>query len=278
MSIGIAGRRFVHAMGLQTAYYRRGTGPTVVLLHGSSPGACSELNWFRNFDALADAGFDVLAFDQAGFGHTEAPDDHGIEFRYRHALALLEQLDIRRAVLVGNSMGGLLAVLLHDRQRAHSIRVDGLLLAAQFPHFEISAATRERMQQHMSRLAAVEPHPDSVRALTMNTLANDANLTPELLELRLAMLERTYQAHQARARAGTAFDSERVRSRPVDARTLIVWGLDDHSLPRDIGVEAMAHFTDAEFVFLPRCGHWPQTEHAHRFNRMTVDFAQRAHA
>ncbi len=30
----------------------------------------------------------------------------------------------------------------------------------------------------------------------------------------------------------------------------------------------MKHFSDAEFVFLPRCGHWPQTEHAGHFNRL----------
>lgn len=278
MNVRIAGCQFAKVLGLRTAFHRRGSGPTVVLMHGSSPGACTELNWFRNFDALADAGFDVLAFDQAGFGNTDAPQDHGIEFRYRHAQALLEQLGIRRAVLAGNSMGGLLAVLLHDRQAEHGIRIDGLLLAAQFPHFEISAETRTRMQQHMSRLASVEPNPESVRTLTMNTLANHANLTPELLQLRLAMLERTYEAHKARGQAGTAFASERVRSRPVDAKALVVWGMDDHSLPMEIGIEAMKHFNNAEFVFLPHCGHWPQTEHAQHFNRIAAEFVQRLHA
>lgn len=278
MSVHIADRRFVDVHGLRTAYYRKGRGPVVVLMHGSSPGACTELNWFRNFDALAAAGFDVVGFDQAGFGYTAAPEDHGIEFRYQHAKELLKALEIDRAVLVGNSMGGLLAVLLHDRQADTGIGVDGLVLAAQFPHFEISQATRDQMQRHMARLAGVAPDPESVRTLTMNTLANHANLTEDLLQLRLAMLDRTYEAHKARGKAGTAFDSEQVRSRPVAAEALVVWGIDDHSLPVEIGVEAMKHFNNAEFVFLPHCGHWPQTEHADHFNRLVGEFVQRVHA
>jgi 2-hydroxy-6-oxonona-2,4-dienedioate hydrolase len=278
MTITIPERGFIEVLGLRTAYYRKGEGPTVVLMHGSSPGACTELNWFRNFDALADAGFDVVGFDQAGFGYTDAPEDHGIEFRYRHAKAFLEQMGIRRAVLAGNSMGGLLAVLLHDRRDEHAIDVAGLVLAAQFPHFEIPADIRTRMQQHMSRLSAVEPTPESVRTLTMNTLANHANLTPQLLQFRLAMLDRTYEPHKARGKAGTAFDAQQVRSRPVDAPALVVWGIQDHSLPVEIGIEAMKHFSAAEFVFLPQCGHWPQTEHADHFNLLTADFVRRVNA
>jgi 2-hydroxy-6-oxonona-2,4-dienedioate hydrolase len=270
-----AERQYVDVLGVRTACYRKGRGRTLVLLHGSSPGASSELNWFRNFDALADAGFDVLAFDQPGFGYSGVPEDHGIEFRYRHAAALLQQLDIGRAVLVGNSMGGLLAVLLHARQQENGLQVDGLVLAAQFPHFEIPAEIQARMQQHVARLSGVEPTLQSVRALTGNTLADHSHLTDELLQLRLEMLERTYDAHRARGRAGMGFDAQAVRAQPVAGPTLVVWGMDDHSLPVDIGVEAMKHFRDAEFVFLPHCGHWPQTEYAHHFNRLVAEFATR---
>src|SRR5687768_15378480 len=94
-----AQRRYLDVLGVRTAYHRAGCGPVLVLLHGSSPGACSELNWFRNFDALVDAGFDVLAIDQPGFGYSSVPQDHGIEFRYRHAAAVLHALEVERAVL-----------------------------------------------------------------------------------------------------------------------------------------------------------------------------------
>ena len=267
-----ADRQFVDVLGLRTAFYRKGRGPTLVLLHGSSPGACSELNWFRNFDALADAGFDVFAFDQAGFGYTAAPEDHGVEFRYRHAAAVLQQQGIRQAVLVGNSVGGLLAVLLHARQKENGLTIDRLVLAAQFPHFEIPADVRALMQQHVARLSGVEPTPESIRTLTSNTLADHRNLTDELLQLRLEMLGQTYEAHRARGRAGVGFDAEAVRAQPVAVPTLIFWGMDDHSLPVQIGVAAMQHFSNAEFVFLPRCGHWPQIEHADHFNRLVAEF------
>ena len=69
-------RKFADVLGVHTAFYRKGSGKSLVLLHGSSPGACSELNWFRNFDALAEMGFDVIAYDQPGFGYSSAPHDH----------------------------------------------------------------------------------------------------------------------------------------------------------------------------------------------------------
>lgn len=267
-------RSRIEALGIGTAIYRRqGRGPTLVLMHGSSPGACSELNWFRNFDALAELGHDVLAFDQPGFGYSDSPSDHSIEFRYQHARAVLQACGIGEAILVGNSMGGLLAVLLQHRVPSAELKVHGLVLAAQFPHFEIPAETRAAMQKHMARLSSLDPNLESVRQLTSNTLADHRFLTEDLLQLRLAMLERNYAAYKARATVGTGFDSAAVRSQPVAAPTLIVWGMDDHSLPMAIGQEAMQHFSQAQFLFLPHCGHWPQTEYAPLFNRMTHGFA-----
>ncbi len=143
-----------------------GRGPLLVLLHGSSPGACSELNWFRNFDALVRGRLrGASPLTSPGFGYSSAPRTMAIEFRYRHAEAVLQALDAGRSVLVGNSLGGLLAVLAAHRPSARGrLRIDGLVLAAQFPHFEIPAQTRARMQQHLARLASVEPTAPSVRA------------------------------------------------------------------------------------------------------------------
>jgi pimeloyl-ACP methyl ester carboxylesterase len=273
MNVGIHSQRsYIDVLGVRTAYYRKGSGRTLILLHGSSPGACSDLNWFRNFEVFADSGFDVIAFDQPGFGHSDAPEDHSVEFRYRHAEALLLALRVKSAVLVGNSLGGLLAVLLDHRLDKTKIRIEGLVLAAQFPHFEISAAVREATSKHTARLANLEPTFDGVKDLTCNTFADRSYVTDDLVRLRLSMLERTYPAHVARRQAGTTFDADEVRREKVTTSTLIIWGLDDHSLPVAIGVQAMDHFSNAQFLFLPHSGHWPQTEQTRIFNRSVMGF------
>jgi 2-hydroxy-6-oxonona-2,4-dienedioate hydrolase len=277
MTVQIASpRSSTGVLGVRTAYYRHkgnGKGPTLVLMHGSSPGACSELNWYRNFDALAAMGHDVLAFDQPGFGYSDAPQDHSVEFRYQHARALLQEQGVRRAILLGNSLGGLLAVLLQHRVPREELQVDGMVLAAQFPHFEIPAEVQDSMQKHMSRLSSLDPDVESVKRLTANTLADHRFLTDELVQLRLAMLVRNYPAYQARRPVGVGFDSASVRAQPVATPALVTWGMNDNSLPMAIGLEAMKHFSNAQYLFLPRCGHWPQTEHAVLFNRMVHGFA-----
>jgi 2-hydroxy-6-oxonona-2,4-dienedioate hydrolase len=277
MAIGIdCDRSFVEVEGVRTAYYRRGTGPTVVLLHGGAPGACSDLHWFRNFAVLADAGFDVVAFDQPGFGHSEVPFDWALEFRYRHALEFLRSLDVESLFLVGSSIGGLLGTLLAYRLKdGRGPGVEGLLLAAPFPHFEMAEDARAKYLGHRSRLAGVEANFESVQALCRNTFYNASLATDDIVRLRLSMLRGdNWIAYRKRTEVGNAFDAGHIQSAPLDTPTLIVWGVNDKSIPPEVGFQAVDHFTDAQFLFLPRCGHWPQTEQTSAFNRAALGFLQ----
>ncbi len=274
MTIGIdCTRRFIEVLGVRTGYYREGAGRTLVLLHGSAPGACSDLNWLRNFEILVEAGYEVIAFDQPGYGYTEAPSDHSVEFRYRHAEELLLLLGVKSAVLIGNSMGGLLAVLLNHRLDQQTINVDGLILVAQFPHFKMRDDTEAAFAAHRARLGKVTPTFEAVRTMCHTTFFDSKFVTDEIVRLRLSMLVGgNWPSFQARAQITDTFDSDAVRAQPVSAKTLVVWGLNDRSLLPDLGIQAMAHFSDAEFLFLPRCGHWPQIEHAETFNRAVFNF------
>jgi len=276
-------RVFQDVAGIRTATYRsmpasgpdgHGKPPTVVLLHGAAPGACSDLNWFRNLDVLAQAGYDVVAYDQPGYGYSAVPDDHSIEFRYRHAAAFLESLGVESVHLIGNSVGGLLSTLLYHRSAQRGgPRIRSLVLAAPFPFFDAPASAEAKLAQHRGRLSSIEPTIESIRALCLNTFNQPEQVTDEIVELRLAMLQgERWAAHKARAGISREFDRAAIRRAVLDVPTLMIWGLQDRSLPCDIGVAAFEHFSDARFLFLPRCGHWPQTEQAEMFNRAVVDF------
>jgi pimeloyl-ACP methyl ester carboxylesterase len=97
----------------------------VVLLHGWI--ASGGLNWYHLFEPLSSE-YRVLAIDHRGHGR-------GVRSHRRFRLAdcaddvaaLLDQLDIPSAVMVGYSMGGPIAQLVWKRHRA---KVDGLVLAA----------------------------------------------------------------------------------------------------------------------------------------------------
>lgn len=96
-----------------------GQGPTVVCLHA---GVADRRSW-RAVGGLLAADHRVVAYDRRGFGDTEAPPeehDHVADL-----VAVCDTLEVERAVIVGNSMGGGLAL---DLAQAHPERVAGLVL------------------------------------------------------------------------------------------------------------------------------------------------------
>lgn len=93
---------------------------TIVALHA---GVADSRAWHGCAPAWTDAGWRVVAYDRRGFGDSEwepEPHDHVADL-----LAVLDDRGIERAVLLGNSMGGALAV---DTALAHPQRVEALVL------------------------------------------------------------------------------------------------------------------------------------------------------
>lgn len=87
----------------------RRTGKTVLLLHGKN---FSLLYWKKTMDALLSKGYDVLAPDQIGFGQSSMPQQYQFSFQQlaynTHLLA--DSLGIKNPVVLGHSIGGMLAV------------------------------------------------------------------------------------------------------------------------------------------------------------------------
>jgi 2-hydroxymuconate-semialdehyde hydrolase len=85
--------------------------PPVLLLHGSGPGVSAAANWRAVLPALR-TGRRVIAPDQLGFGGTATGERRtfGREAWTDHALALLDALDVAQVDVIGNSMGGAVAL------------------------------------------------------------------------------------------------------------------------------------------------------------------------
>lgn len=82
-----------------------GSGPAVVLLHA---GIADRRMWAGHLERLADAGFRAIAPDLPGFG--EAPAIAGGHAPWTEVTQTLQELGVARAVLVGNSFGGAVAL------------------------------------------------------------------------------------------------------------------------------------------------------------------------
>lgn len=106
--------------------------PTLLLLHGWA--VTADLNFFTAYPALVER-YRVLAVDHRGHGRGIRPPDGIVRLTdcADDAAAVLDALDIDRAVVAGYSMGGAIAQLLWRR---HPERVGGLVLASTARHFQ----------------------------------------------------------------------------------------------------------------------------------------------
>ncbi|HSW15129.1 MAG TPA: alpha/beta fold hydrolase [Solimonas sp.] len=113
--------RFFKSDGSSIAYTDYGSGVPVIFLHGL--GGTYESHLGRTGDVLSKE-FRVLGVDQRGFGRSDKPHDGDAygEHMANDVLNLMDRLQIRKAHLVGHSMGGIVAMYLVARhpERFHS--------------------------------------------------------------------------------------------------------------------------------------------------------------
>ncbi len=89
--------------------------PTIVLLHGFA----GSLHWWQNEVPLLDTRYHVVRFDLLGHGGSSKPSGgYSMEHQAQLVDEALHQLGVTRALIVGYSMGGLVATALATRDRA----------------------------------------------------------------------------------------------------------------------------------------------------------------
>ena len=100
--------------GYEMHYLEHGSGPPVVFVHGSGPGVNAHSNFFPNYKVLAAAGYRAVLPDMLGFGWSSKPTgiDYTLELFVATLREFLDQLEIQRCVLVGNSLGGAISMKL----------------------------------------------------------------------------------------------------------------------------------------------------------------------
>lgn len=261
--------RFVQAGSLKVHYNEAGTGQPVIMLHGGGPGASGWGNFGRNFAHLA-AQFRVLLIDHPNFGKTDSVviTEPPPQFNARVIRDTMEALDIPRAHIIGNSMGGgttlRIAVDYPDR-------VDKMVVIS--PSGGGESIFTPQPSEHRKVIAEVLANPtaEGMRRLMNLVVYEGLELTDEDLRVRLESALNPSHLEARRKSTGRGGDMLGELSQ-VQAKTLIVWGRDDRAVPLDIGLRFLWGIQDSRLHVFSRCSHWPQFEHAAEFNRLVEDF------
>ena len=271
----------VDANGFALHYVVAGAGPPLVLLHGDS---ASALDWQWVLRDLAQRAR-VHALDFPGHGDSAKPDaPYSSELFTDSVIAFLDELGIEKAVLVGHSLGGLVAI--RTALRA-SERVGALCLVAtgglgRYVHPAIAVQTLPGVGETAAAVSVTAPGSYQRawgRALLL--FARPWEAPPEWLaeQRRLATLPGFATASLRTRRSAIDVWGQKELVLPQLPRlrmpTLVVWGAGDMVVPVTHGMAASAVLPTAWLEVLPACGHMPQIEAPAAFVEILTDFLDR---
>jgi pimeloyl-ACP methyl ester carboxylesterase len=250
--------RFVEVDGLRVHYRDRGSGPALVLLHGSNS---SLFTWEGWVERLAPT-HRVITLDLPGHGLT-GPDPRE---RYSAAEmaevvdAFASKLGLDRFAIGGNSMGGSVA---WHYALAHPERVDKLILvdAGGLPHREPRPpALRVASLPILGRLVRWETPRFAVAASVRDVYGDRAKVTDDIIDRYYALLLRDGNREATRERLQRKDDSLSARIGEIQAPTLILWGTEDRWIWPKYGEQFRDRIPGAKLVKLPGLGHIPMEE------------------
>jgi pimeloyl-ACP methyl ester carboxylesterase len=281
--------KMLDVMGLRTRVLEdgdTGRGDPVVMIHGV--GGWAE-NWREVMSPIARTGRRAIAFDLPGFGESDPPGD--VEhfgprdpFYPRFVGALLDELGVASAHLVGNSMGGAVAftAAVSQPERTRSLA----LVAGGGVGTDVALFLRLCTLPGVPTLSRLFGRPEQARDV-LRTCFYDARRIPETLYLEAERYGFASFGEFVNAlRSGVTIFGVRQSLREYwvglasrfAGPVLVVWGREDRVLPVEHVAEAEDVMPQARVELIDRCGHLPQVERTDAFLGALLPFLDRAEA
>ena len=226
--------------------------PVVVFVHGAQH---DHSVWILQTRWLAHHGYAVLAVDLPGHGRSKGPPAVSVEAAAAWLLRALEAVDVASAVIVGHSLGSLIAL---EAAGQAPERVRGIaLIATAFPMTVSPALLEAARNDEQTAFDMINQWSHALRVHRPGTPGPGFSVFVQNLRLmqrqRPGVLSVDFEACNA---YGAGLD----RARAIQCPTLFVLGTRDAMAPPRAArslVEAMANATVIE---IPGCGHAIQTE------------------
>ncbi|MBK3566299.1 alpha/beta fold hydrolase [Streptomyces sp. MBT62] len=255
-----------------------GDGPPVLLLHGGGPGASGISNYHRNIAELAKE-YRVIVPDLPGYGRSTKGVDGADPFGYlADAIrALLDQLALEKAHLVGNSYGGACALRL---ALDTPDRVDRMVLMGPGGIGTTRALPTPGLNSLLNYYSGDGPSRLKLEKFIRTYLVfNAADVPDSVIDARYRdsidpevvaapPLRRPKSLHALRKMDFTR--DARLSRLPIP--TLVLWGAAD-KVNRPSGGRMLAErMPNCDLYEVANTGHWVQFERAELFNRLCADF------
>ena len=263
---------------VDVVYHRSGTGPPLVLIHGIG----SHWQMWQPVLSRLEPERDVIAFDLPGFGASPMPPPGtpaGIQSLTDLTSRFLDQLELERPHVAGNSLGGWIALELAKRDRVAS--ATGLSPAG-FHNSREAVYQRASLATTLRVGRALAPHADrlgrspAIRRLTWSQIVARPELVPP-----------PDAAAAAKALAGAPWFNETLRvlvkerfsgGERITVPVTIAWGEKDRLLLPRQAPRAARRVRGARLVIMTGCGHVPTYDDPPQVARVLLDGSRHAAA
>ncbi len=232
--------------------------PPIVLLHGML-GDLS--NWVDTVEALSNQGHRVLApvLPVYDFPLSET----GVPRLTEYIREFVTTLELGSVVLVGNSLGGHVALLY---ALDHPETVHAMVLSGSSGIYETTMGSSFFRRQDR----------EFIKERTEMTFYDPSHATEDLVDEMLEIVNDRPRAFRLLKFARSADEETVAEQLPrLDMPALLVWGRDDIITPPEVAEEFQARMPSARLEFIDKCGHAPMIEHPGTFNQLTLGFLKR---
>jgi 2-hydroxymuconate-semialdehyde hydrolase len=249
---------------------------TIIFLHGSGPGVSGESNWKEILPHFQEK-FHVVAPDIYGFANTDHPEEYpknGAEWmkiRVNQVISLMDTLEVDKAHLVGNSLGGVIALhlLMYAPERFGRVVLMG------------AGGGLKEPTPELAKLANFHKDPDPVAFKNLlswflydKRVVEDKleKIVSERLELFLRPdVRRSYEENFSKSHLSDMLVPPSALMQ-MENEMLLIHGHQDRFVPLQSSLYVMDYLPNAQLHVFKRCGHWAQVEQKDRFIKLTSDF------
>jgi len=264
--------KFVTVEGLRLHYQELGSGYPVICIHGAGPGASSESNFKLNAGPFSEK-FRVILYDMPQYGKSAKVvlTEPRLKYNARILSGFMDALKLDKVHIVGNSMGGQVAMKLgidYPDRLTKVIIIGSTPMPPIFAPFPV-----EGIKMIARYYKGTGPSREKLRELLSTILYNPSFLTDDVFEERYQAsidpetveLFGKKQGEMPRENLGPDLHK-------LKAKLLAIWGMDDRFGALDVGLQLTRMVPDGQMHIFTKCGHWAQVEHAAAFNRLVLDF------
>jgi 4,5:9,10-diseco-3-hydroxy-5,9,17-trioxoandrosta-1(10),2-diene-4-oate hydrolase len=215
-----------------------------------------------------DAGYRVILPDMIGYGGSSKPEgiDYTLDLFTDTLREALRQHGVDKAILVGNSLGGGVAIQMALNEPSF---VEKLVLMApgcieELPRYFAMPG----IAKMVSGFGGPDFNLDEQRRLVTNLVYDPKHINDTLVKERFEVARTQPKDVLARMRTPNLAPRLEELKMPI----LGYWGLNDDFCPESGARYFLERCADVRFMTFNKVGHWVQVERAEEFNRYTLDF------